>query len=89
MRQITDEKIREYNNVPVAVAADYLGKTPEFIRCAIRSQRCPFGIAVQMEGGQWSYSISPGMLIAYKNGNMIIHIRNSGELMEGVVRDVH
>ena len=81
MRQIiTDEEILTYDNVPVSIAASYLDKTEEFIRCAMQSQRCPFGMGVRMYGGRWSYSISPGMLIAYKRGNMIIHIRNSGEL---------
>lgn len=81
MRKVSDEEILSCDNVPVETAAAYLGKTPEFLRCAMKSQRCPFGVGVRMPGGQWSYSVSPGMLVAYKNGGMIIHIRNSGELL--------
>ncbi len=80
MRSVTEAEILKCDNVPVEMAAAYLGKTPEFLRCAMKSQRCPFGVGVKMPGGQWSYSVSPGMLIAYKKGEMIIHIRNSGEL---------
>lgn len=85
--KVTEDEILSHDNVPVELAADYLGKTANFLRCAMQSQRCPFGIGVKMEGGKWSYSISPGMLIAYKTGDMIIHIRNSGELMKGVVQN--
>lgn len=82
---VTEEDIRQYDNVPVSVAAAYIGKTIVFLQSALKSQRCPFGCAVLMDGGKWSYSISPGMLIAYKTGTMIIHIRNTGELLGGVV----
>lgn len=78
---VTENEILACDNVPVDMAAAYLGKTAEFLRCAMQSQRCPFGVGVKMRGGQWSYSISPGMLLAYKQGKMIVHIRNTGELM--------
>lgn len=84
-KKITTEDIMLYDNVPVSVAAAYLGKTVVSLQCALKSQRCPFGYAVLMDGGKWSYSISPGMLTAYKNGTMIVHIRNTGELLGGVV----
>lgn len=79
--QVTEDEIWEYDNVPVGVAADYLGKTPGFIQAAIKSQRTPFGVGTMMPGGKWSFQISPGMLIAYKKGGMIVHIRNSYELI--------
>lgn len=69
--KITDEDILKYDNVPVSVAAKYLGVGQMYIRIGLRRNRLPFGTAVQVsekENGQWSYHISPGLLVSYKTG---------------------
>lgn len=74
LTDVTDEKIDGYDNVPVDVASRYIGKSPEFVRWCLIQNRAPFGCAAKMEGGQWSYSISPGLLKAYKNGSMVVYV---------------
>ncbi len=65
-----DQEILKMDNVPVATAAEYIGKTPEFVRCALIQKVLPFGGAVKMPGGKYSYHISPGLLVAYKRGTL-------------------
>lgn len=68
------EQILAYDNVPVVVASKYLGVAPMFIRMGLRNNRLPFGSAVQTSGkedGQWSYQISPGALINWKEGKSL------------------
>ena len=74
-----DQEILQYDDVPVDAAAKYIGKSKPFIYCGLRFNRLPFGTAVQLPGGQWSYSISPGLLVAYKRGTLptVIHIHET------------
>jgi hypothetical protein len=69
---ITDAEILAMDNVLPAVAAEYLDKTPVFVRLALQQGRLPFGGAVQNHSGKWSYHISPGLLVAYKRGTMAV-----------------
>lgn len=70
------EEILSYDNVPVEAAAKYLGKPKPFVYMGLRAGRLPFGTAVEMPGGEWSYHISPGLLIAYKEGTLpVLQIR--------------
>lgn len=67
----TDDEIWGYNNVPYGIAARYLGWSDITVRRALQQERAPFGIAAQNpDTGSWSYNISPGALIAYKNGTL-------------------
>lgn len=65
-----DEEILALDTVPVELAADYIGWTPMALRLALREKMIQIGSAVQMEGGRWSYNISPGLLVAYKRGTI-------------------
>ena len=61
----TDEEILGYNNVPVEVAARYIGASTATLYEALQDERAPFGFAV-LRASNWSYNISPGGLIRYK-----------------------
>ena len=61
----TDEEILNYANVPVTVAATYIGASTATLYEALQDERAPFGFAVRREG-QWAYNISPGALVRYK-----------------------
>lgn len=75
-RTPTDEEIKSYTNVPVNVAAKYIGWSTVSINYALQQERAPFGVAVKtgedQETGRttWAYNISPGLLVAYKKGEM-------------------
>lgn len=67
----TDEEILSQNNVPVEIAAKYIGWSTATIYYALQEERAPFGFAAQNpEKGTWTYNISPGLLIAYKRGTL-------------------
>lgn len=67
-----DEDILKYDNVPVNIAAEYLGTTAQYIRICLQRERLPIGSAVDMSGkGKYTYQISPGALINWKNGTSI------------------
>ena len=60
-RPLTDEEIMAYDNVPIDVAARYIGWSSPTIYRALREERAPFGLAVcSEETGTWTYNISPG-----------------------------
>lgn len=65
-----NKKIEEYNRVPVKVAAEYLGTSPQFIRIGLQQGRLPIGSAVQITNKKWTYYISPGLLKRFKNGGV-------------------
>jgi len=67
---MTEEELMQYRNVPPPVAAKYLDKSPPFVYKGLQCGRLPFGTAVQMDGGKWSYDIPPKSLIAYVNGTL-------------------
>lgn len=72
----TDQEIMAYNNVPVDVAARYIGWSSCNIYRALQQERAPYGSAVQTGKNKktgaptWSYHISPGMLVKYKRGDL-------------------
>ena len=49
----------------VEEAAKLLGKSPQFIRVGLQQERLPFGAAVKMPGGRWSYLIIDSQLKEY------------------------
>lgn len=72
----TEQDILSYNNVPLDVAAKYIGWSSSTITKALIQERAPFGVAVQTgvngKSGRpsYAYNISPGALIKYKNGEL-------------------
>lgn len=65
----TDEEILSYTNVPVSVAAAYLGLSPQTVRDGLSQGTAPYGYAVRnQEKGTWTFQISPGALVNYQNG---------------------
>lgn len=64
-----DEDILNMDNVPVTVAARYIGWSPPTLYRALQEERVPFGFAVQNPDGHWAYNISPGGLVKYKRGD--------------------
>lgn len=70
-RTPTEEEILQYDNVPFAIAAKFIGWSDVTVRYALQQERAPFGMAAQNpDKGTWSYNISPGLLIAYKRGEL-------------------
>lgn len=72
--QISDDEIMRYSNVPVSVAARYVGCSSCTLHYALQDGRAPFGFASCHENDDaktvWTYNISPGLLVAYKRGTM-------------------
>lgn len=72
----TEQDILGYNNVPLEVAAKYIGWSSATIRKALIQERAPFGVAVQTGANgktgrpSYAYNISPGALVRYKNGEL-------------------
>ena len=65
-RPLTDEEIMAYDNVPIDVAARYIGWSSPTIYRALREERAPFGFAVcSEETGTWTYNIK---------GSGVIHL---------------
>ena len=71
---ITEEQILQYANVPVYVAAQYIGWSTTTMYYALRDGRAPFGFASCHENEQdetgWAYNICPRLLVGYKNGTL-------------------
>lgn len=63
------EKISNYRNVPVSIAAEILDVSQNYIRAGLRSNRLPIGSAVQISDNKWTYQISPGLLTEYVTGS--------------------
>ena len=67
-----EEEILKYDNVPISVASKYLDTSQQYIRVGLQRARLPFGTAVQVGNkNKWTYQISPGALINWKNGNSL------------------
>lgn len=66
----TDDEILSQNNVPVEMACRYIGWSSPTLYYALQEQRAPFGMAVKSPNGGWTYNISPGLLVAYKRGDL-------------------
>ena len=56
---VTDQEILACDNVPVELAARYLGSSTATLYEALQDERVPFGWAVQ-RNSNWAYNISPG-----------------------------
>ena len=54
--------------ISVTEAAARMGVTPMFLRMGLRLGRFPFGTAVKMPGGRWSYYINPVRFERYMQG---------------------
>lgn len=71
---ITEAEILEHANVPVYLAAKYIGWSTATLYYALRDGRAPFGFASCHENEQaetvWTYNICPRLLIGYKNGTL-------------------
>lgn len=65
----TDAEIMKFRNVPVEVAAAYIGWTPQAIRWSLCEGRASFGTAVQGKSS-WTFHISPGALMKYQHGDL-------------------
>ena len=52
----------------VDAAARRMGVTPMFLRMGLRLNKFPFGTAIQMPGGRWSYYINPVRFERYMTG---------------------
>lgn len=70
MQTPDDEEILAYNNVPADVAAKYIGWSTCNIYRALQQERAPFGMAAKTSDTTWTYNISPGLLVKYKNGEL-------------------
>lgn len=87
---VTDEQILTYDNVPVEVAARYIGWAPNKLYYALQDHQVPFGFIAETEsakracGASWTYNISPGLLVAYKRGTLVTIPR--GDLAQ-IVKD--
>lgn len=66
----TEDEIMRQNNVPVEMAARYIGWSTPTLYYALQDQRAPFGVAVKSPKGGWAYNISPGLLVKYKRGDL-------------------
>lgn len=66
----TEEEILRQNNVPVEMAARFIGWSTPTLYYALQDQRAPFGVAVKSPKGGWAYNISPGLLVRYKRGDL-------------------
>lgn len=49
-------------------AAKRMGVTSMFLRMGLRLNKFPFGTAIQMPGGRWSYYINPVRFERYMTG---------------------
>ena len=60
-----------HSNVPVELAARYIGWSSVTIYYALQDRRAPFGFATQNPKTKtWTYNISPGLLVRYKRGEL-------------------
>lgn len=80
------EEILSYDNVPVALAAKYIGWSSPTLYRALQEGRAPFGFAVE-SSESWSYNISPGLLIRYKGGDLPTYrLKEVEEIAVDVIR---
>ena len=79
MNIISDQEILSLNNVNPKLAAKYLDVSDLSVYYALQQGVAPYGYAVKNPGGKYSYHISPGLLVAYKNGTMKIELKRGDE----------
>jgi hypothetical protein len=63
---MTEDELLSMRNVPVQVAAEYLGVSPKFIRFGIVQRTLPIGSYVNLGGTRNTFHISPARLIEYQ-----------------------
>ena len=56
------------SRISVVEAARLMGVTPMFLRIGLREGKFPFGTAVRMPGGRWSYYINATRFERYLTG---------------------
>lgn len=77
----TEADIRRYQNVPVDIAAKYLGVSQETVYRALQEGRAPFGFAAKNpEKNAYTHQISPERLIRYQSGELPMYCIN--EIMQ-------
>ena len=83
----SDEEILRYDNVPIPLAASYLGTSSPTMMRALQQGRTPFGwAALNEETGTYTYNVSPGGLVEYKhNGQRVIDLSLMEQLMQEAV----
>ncbi|MCQ5029636.1 hypothetical protein NE547_08810 [Flavonifractor sp. DFI.6.63] len=86
----SEETVMSYANVPVEVAAPFVGWSTTTLYAALQQGRAPFGFAVENEAkGSWAYNISPGGLIRYKrDGCPMIRLGELREFMADSAKEV-
>lgn len=66
-----EREIWSKKNVPVALAAQYLGMSSDTIYAGLQEERIPFGFGIYRKATEtWTYHISPGALVKYRNGEL-------------------
>ena len=55
----------EMKNISPRVAAAFMGKSVQFVRCGLRAGKLPFGTATRVTGKNYSYHISPKLFMDY------------------------
>ena len=63
-----ESEIMSFKNVPVRVAAAYLGCSLEFLRTGIESGTLPIGSCVKLSNNRRTFLISPERLIQFRTG---------------------
>jgi len=83
----TEAEILAYNNVPLELAAAYIGISAIKVRDGLKQGRAPYGYAVKSEeSSTWTYHISPGALVKYKKGELKMWPQD--ELIKRIVDEV-
>lgn len=60
--KVYDEILRndaDYGKISIKEAAETMNKSQQFVRVALQQKMLPFGAAVKMPSGKYSYYISP------------------------------
>lgn len=85
---INPETEREYENVPVKVAAEYLDIAPGLIRHGLIEKTLPIGTAFppQSEGGKWKFNIPIARLKAYANAADLNQAAEISEKLDEVLK---
>lgn len=65
------DNIRKYKNVPIKIAADYMGISQPMLRILLQRKELEIGFATKLNGNKYSYYINPNNLINYVEGSNI------------------
>lgn len=58
------------SRISVARAAEIMGVSPQFIRVGLQQGLLPFGTAVSISGGKYTYYISPELFSQYTGASV-------------------